>query len=121
MTGAIYQGEQLDMRGLLERGMAWAFNGTAGLASEPWQTFKRGETIVLEIDNRTRFDQPLHLHGHVWSIIAEEPVWRDTIIAGRNAITRIVFIADNPGDWGIMSAIAERADSGLITFFRVEP
>ena len=121
MTGALYQGEHLDTRGLLERGMAWAFNGTAGLASEPWQTFKPGETIILEIDNRTRFDQPLHLHGHVWSVIAEEPIWRDTIIAGRSAVTRVVFVADNPGDWGIMSAIAERADSGLITFFRVEP
>jgi FtsP/CotA-like multicopper oxidase with cupredoxin domain len=121
MTGAFYQGEKLDMRALLEHGMAWAFNGTAGLGPEPWQTFKQGETIILEIDNRTRFDQPLHIHGHVWSVIAEEPVWRDTIIANRSAVTRCVFIADNPGDWGIMSAIAERADSGLITSFRVEP
>jgi FtsP/CotA-like multicopper oxidase with cupredoxin domain len=120
MTGAIYRGEKLDMRALLEHGMAWAFNGTAGLGPEPWQAFKRGETIVLEIDNRTKFDQPLHLHGHVWAIIAEEPVWRDTLIANRGSVTRAVFVADNPGDWGIMSAIAERADSGLITSFRVE-
>jgi FtsP/CotA-like multicopper oxidase with cupredoxin domain len=121
MTGAIYRGEKLDTRALLEQGMAWAFNGTSGLAAEPWQVLKQGETIVLEIENRTRFDQPLHLHGHVWSIIAEEPVWRDTIIANRSAVTRAVFVADNTGDWGIMSAIAERADSGLITSFRVEP
>lgn len=120
MTGATYRGEKLETRTLLEHGMAWAFNGTAGLGPEPWQAFKRGETIILEIDNRTKFDQPLHLHGHVWAIIAEEPVWRDTIIANRGSVTRAVFVADNPGDWGIMSAIAERADSGLITSFRVE-
>ena len=121
MTGAIYNGETLDTRGLLEHGMAWAFNGTAGLGPEPWQTFKQGETVLFEIDNRTRFDQPIHIHGHVWAVTAAEPVWRDTIIAERSTVTRVVFVADNPGDWGIMSAIAERADSGLITSFRVEP
>ena len=50
-AGAIYQGERARSPALLEKGMAWAFNGTAGLAAEPWQTFKRGETVVL-LDGR---------------------------------------------------------------------
>src|SRR5262249_16205212 len=83
MIGPIHGGEKLDLRALLERGMAWAINGTAGLAPEPWQTFIRGETVILAVENRTKFDQPIHIHGHVWRIILEQDQpqpWRDTAV-----------------------------------------
>ena len=86
LKSAIYQGEKLDLRALLEKKMAWALNGTAGIAVEPWQTFKLGEAVVFEVENRTAFAQPLHIHGHVWREIeragkplADEP-WRDTVV-----------------------------------------
>jgi FtsP/CotA-like multicopper oxidase with cupredoxin domain len=120
MTGAVLDGEKLDLRALLEKGMAWAINGTAGLASEPWATFAQGETVILEVDNRTKFDQPLHIHGHVWQVIAELPQpFRDTIVIPREKQVKLGFVADNPGKWGIQSTIAERVDSGLITSFEV--
>jgi FtsP/CotA-like multicopper oxidase with cupredoxin domain len=120
MTGAVYGGERLDLRGLLEKGMAWAINGTAGLATEPWATFARGESVILAVDNRTKFDQPLHIHGHVWRLIEDQPQpWRDTVVIPVGAQAKLGFVADNPGQWGIQSAIAERVDSGLITSFEV--
>jgi FtsP/CotA-like multicopper oxidase with cupredoxin domain len=122
MTGAIHGGEKLDLRALLEKGMAWAINGIAGLADVPWQNFHRGESVILAVDNRTKFDQPLHIHGHVWRRIAEEDEpqpWRDTAVIPAGAQVRLAFIADNPGQWGIQSTIAERVDSGLITSFQV--
>jgi FtsP/CotA-like multicopper oxidase with cupredoxin domain len=120
MTGALLDGEKLDLRALLEKGMAWAINGTAGLASEPWATFAQGDTVVLEVDNRTKFDQPLHIHGHAWQVIAELPQpFRDTIVIPREKQVKLGFVADNPGKWGIQSTIAERVDSGLITSFEV--
>jgi FtsP/CotA-like multicopper oxidase with cupredoxin domain len=120
MTGALYGGEKLDLRALLEKGMAWAINGTAGLAADPWENFAQGDSVVLAIDNRTKFDQPLHIHGHVWKIIEEQPQpWRDTVVIPAGAEVKLGFVADNPGKWGIQSAIAERVDSGLITSFEV--
>jgi len=120
MTGAVYGGEKLDLRALLEKGMAWAINGTAGLAAQPWETFTKGESVVLDVANRTKFDQPLHIHGHVWKIIDDQPQpWRDTVVIPAGAQAKLGFVADNPGKWGIQSAIAERVDSGLITSFEV--
>ena len=120
MTGAVLDGEKLDLRALLEKGMAWAINGTAGLAQAPWETFSLGETVVLDVDNRTKFDQPLHIHGHVWQIIDEQPKpFRDTVVIPTGAQVKLGFVADNPGKWGIQSTIAERVDSGLITSFEV--
>jgi FtsP/CotA-like multicopper oxidase with cupredoxin domain len=120
MTGAIYGGEKLDLRALLEKGMAWAINGTAGLAAEPWESFAKGESVILAVDNKTKFDQPLHIHGHVWRVIEDQPgAWRDTAVVPAGAQVKLGFVADNPGKWGIQSTIAERVDSGLITSFEV--
>lgn len=122
MTGAVYAGEKLDLRALLEKDMAWAINGTAGLASEPWQTFAQGESVILAVENRTKFDQPIHIHGHVWRIVLDQDQpqpWRDTAVVPAGAQVKLGFVADNPGQWGIQSTVAERVDSGLITSFQV--
>jgi FtsP/CotA-like multicopper oxidase with cupredoxin domain len=120
MTGAVYNEEKLDLRALLEKGMAWAINGTSGLAAEPWETFAQGDTVILEVDNRTKFDQPLHIHGHVWQFIEDLPRgFRDTIVIPAEKQAKLGFVADNPGKWGIQSTIAERVDSGLMTSFEV--
>jgi FtsP/CotA-like multicopper oxidase with cupredoxin domain len=125
MTGADLDGEHFDLRALLEKGYAWSFNGAAGLGSSPWQTFRHGDTVVLDIDNRTAFDQPLHIHGHVWQPISDDIAggqpWRDTVVVKARKKARLGFIADNPGRWGLHSTVAERMDSGLFTSFVVMP
>ena len=73
LTAARLNGEARDLRTLLENGKGWAINGVAGPAAEPLFTAKTGETIRLEIENRTAFAQPLHIHGHVWQVIGDEP------------------------------------------------
>lgn len=120
MTGAVYAGEKLDLRSLLEKGLAWAINGTAGLGPEPWETFTQGETVILDVTNRTKFDQPLHIHGHVWRLIEDQPTpFRDTVVIPAESQVKLGFVADNPGRWGIQSTVAERIDSGLMTSFEV--
>jgi FtsP/CotA-like multicopper oxidase with cupredoxin domain len=125
LKSAVYQGEKLDIRTLLERKMAWALNGTAGIAAEPWQIFKAGEVVILDVDNRTAFAQPLHIHGHVWREIerAGKPVagepWRDTAVIPPKKGAKLAMRFDNPGDWALHSTIAERIDTGMITTFRV--
>ena len=125
MAGAELNGQHLELRALLEKGYAWAFNGVAGLAATPWQSFKQGDTVILAVDNQTGFDQPLHIHGHVWQPVSDDIAggqpWRDTAIVGTHKKVKLAFVADNPGRWGLHSTIAERMDTGLFTSFLVVP
>ena len=114
-------GEERDLRSLLENGKGWAINGVAGPAAEPLFTAKQGVTLGLEIDNRTAFAQPLHIHGHVWQDAGVEPAggWQDTAVMAAGEKRTWMFVADNPGTWAVHSLVAERADGGMIGSFVV--
>ena len=126
LKSATFKNEVLELRALLERGMAWALNGVAGPGGELMGRFAKGETIVMEINNTTQFDQPLHIHGHVWQVIEqggavqEGQPWRDTALVPQGQVQKLAFVADNPGVWVLQSLVAERADSGLIASFAIE-
>ncbi len=123
---ATFKNEVLELRALLERGMAWAVNGIAGPGGEVIGKFAKGESIILNIDNTTQFDQPLHIHGHVWQVIEqggavqEGQPWRDTALVPAARTQKLAFVADNPGIWVLQSLVAERVDSGLIASFAIE-
>ncbi len=125
LKSATYNNEPMDMRALLERGVAWAVNGVAGPGGEAIGNFAKGESVILDIDNATEFDQPLHIHGHVWQVIEqggaplEGQPWRDTTLVPRRQQQKLAFVADNPGLWVLQSLVAERADSGLIASFAI--
>ena len=117
--------EELLLRNLLEKGLAWAFNGHAGAGGPPLFEATKGETLVLAFDNTTAFPQPLHIHGHVWKLVEldgslrdAEP-WRDTIVVPALAKAKMLLVADNPGAWVLQSLIAERVDAGLLAGFTV--
>lgn len=126
LKSATFKNEVLDLRGLLERGMAWAINGVAGPGGDVIGKFMKGESIILDIDNATQFDQPLHVHGHVWQVIEqggtvqEGQPWRDTTLVPAAQKQKLAFVADNPGIWVVQSLVAERVDSGLIASFATE-
>src|SRR5262249_39003381 len=97
MTGAELDGERLELQALLEKGYAWASNGVAGLGPAPWRNLKRGDSVILEADNRPAFDQPLHIHGHVWQPvtgdIAGGQPWRDTTLIKARKKAKLGFVA----------------------------
>ncbi len=117
--------QDLDMRGLLEHGLAWAINGIAGIGGPVLFDAKKGETIVLDVDNQTAFTQALHIHGHVWQAIEQDgqalgaPNWRDTVVVPALGKMKLAMVCDNVGLWPIHSLIAERSDAGLIGAFSV--
>ena len=125
LKSAKFKNEVMDMRALLEQGIAWAINDAAGPGGEPIGKFSKGETVVFEIDNRTNFEQPLHIHGHVWQVIerAGEPQgsqpWMDTAVVASQQKQKLAFVADNVGLWALQSLVAERVDAGLIASFSV--
>jgi FtsP/CotA-like multicopper oxidase with cupredoxin domain len=80
--------------------------------------------VVLAIANQTPTVQPLHLHGHVFRLLHPfddgwEPYWLDTFQVPENRTVRIAYVADNPGRWALSSAVLERFDTGLWTWFEV--
>lgn len=122
LTSAVFNGAERDLRTLLENGKGWAINRVAGPSPEPAFTARAGETVRLQVTNLTAFAQPLHIHGHVWQVAgeAESPPLADTAVIPAGESLALTFRADNPGLWAIHSAVAERADGGLITSFKVE-
>ena len=117
--------ETLDLRKLLEKGLAWAINGVAGLGGPFLFEAQKGETLLLVVENKTSFAQPIHVHGHLWQVVEQggaaldgQP-WRDTAVIPGSSTVKLLLVADNPGPWAIQSLVAERCDAGLIGAFRV--
>jgi FtsP/CotA-like multicopper oxidase with cupredoxin domain len=119
--GAEFEGRQMDMPALVERGQVWAFNGVAGMAEAPLFGLARGETIRLDLVNDTAFPHAIHLHGHHFrEIRADGPgPWRDTTLVAPGATAPIVLAGDNPGDWLLHCHMLGHQASGMKTWFRV--
>jgi FtsP/CotA-like multicopper oxidase with cupredoxin domain len=122
LTSAVLNGQERDLRTLLEAGKGWAINGVAGPSPEPAFTAEKGETLRLEIENRTAFSQPVHIHGHVWQVVsgAERGPFQDSAVIPAGETVSLLLVADNPGLWALHSLVAERADGGLISAFSVK-
>jgi FtsP/CotA-like multicopper oxidase with cupredoxin domain len=118
--------EKLELRQMLERGLAWAINGIAGPGGPVLFSAKLGETLALEIENRTGFDQVICVLGHVWTMVElsgaapSMQVLRDTAVLPAQSKAKLLMVADNPGLWAIQSTQADRADGGLYATFAVE-
>lgn len=120
---------RLDLTGV-DLGAPWLINGKAnrakGAADAPAPLFRarRGQPIVLRVENRTALPQPLHIHGHVVRVLHPlddgwEPYFLDTVIVPEGKVLQLAFIADNPGRWLISSSVTERFDAGLWGWFEV--
>jgi FtsP/CotA-like multicopper oxidase with cupredoxin domain len=62
----------------MDGGAAWAINGMSmtgdGQADmPPMVTFKRGQSVVLNIKNQTAWWHPMHLHGHSLRVVIQSP------------------------------------------------
>jgi FtsP/CotA-like multicopper oxidase with cupredoxin domain len=131
MSHAVLDGSPTDFRELVRRGRMWAINGVVapehgdGHVMEPMLTFRRGETCLLAMENRTAFHHPMHLHGHTFRVLARDGVpsswreWRDTVLLTPRERVEIGFVADNPGDWMFHCHILEHQQAGMMATIRV--
>ena len=55
MRSAVYQGENLDIRTLVQKGVVWAFNGIAGMTDTPLLTAMRNDIVRIRLVNDTSF------------------------------------------------------------------
>lgn len=85
---------------------------------------KRGELVLITIENHTMHPHSMHLHGHVFRVIALDGVshygaLRDTVMipGGCRSVT-IAFEADAPGEWLFHCHMEFHMAAGMVTTVR---
>jgi FtsP/CotA-like multicopper oxidase with cupredoxin domain len=101
---------------------AWSLNGEYWPQVSPLMLTK-GQRVEIDLVNRTMMAHPIHLHGHVFQVIAIDgrPVQgavRDTILVMPMGRVRIAFDADNPGRWALHCHNLYHMVTGMMTEFR---
>jgi FtsP/CotA-like multicopper oxidase with cupredoxin domain len=96
-----------------------------GHVHAPFLTLKRGGRYVLAMRNDTAWPHPIHLHGHVFRVIAVNGAptrhreWRDTVLMHPRERIDIAFVADNPGDWMFHCHVLAHQAGGMTAMVRV--
>jgi len=103
---------------------AWSMNGEYWPQVSPLMLTK-GQRVEIDLVNRTMMAHPIHLHGHVFQVIAIDgrPIQgavRDTVLVMPMARVRIAFDADNPGRWPLHCHNLYHMVTGMMTEFRYE-
>lgn len=130
LQSATYKGKTYDGRTLaMEHSQTWAFNGIAGMPSEPLFSVPRGRTVKLKLRNDTRWPHNIHLHGHHFVQMPDTAMdapannragaLQDTVLIDTDKAADIAFLADNPGKWMIHCHMLEHQASGMASWFEV--
>jgi FtsP/CotA-like multicopper oxidase with cupredoxin domain len=75
--------------------------------------------------NRTMMSHPMHLHGHVFQVVAINGkrlsgALRDTVLVPAMTSVTIAFDADNPGRWAFHCHNLYHMESGMMTTLQYE-
>lgn len=124
---AMLGGEWMDLRSIARQGYVWALNDVVGnqLKMPPLIDVKRGQTVLLDINNDTAFPHPMHLHGHHMKLLEidgtamKSPHWVDSPLVLPRQNVKLAFVADNPGDWLFHCHALEHHAAGLGTLVRI--
>jgi FtsP/CotA-like multicopper oxidase with cupredoxin domain len=103
----------------------WAFNNVVGMGDRPLFEAAGGESVGIEMTNKTQHPHAIHIHGHDFRIIPQtsppthNDTWYDTVVIAPKENMRIAFVAGKPGRWMIHCHVLEHSVSGMDTWFRV--
>lgn len=95
------------------------FNGAASPDAAPILV-RPGQVVRLRFVNNTDFYHPMHLHGHIFTVLSKNgqpltgsPVHQDTVLVGPHETWEVAFVADNPGLWMLHCHVMIHASFGL--------
>jgi FtsP/CotA-like multicopper oxidase with cupredoxin domain len=95
------------------------FNGMASPNIPPIRVVE-GQLVRLHFVNRSPKFHPIHIHGHVFSVLARNgrplsgsPVHVDAIQVGPDETWDVAFKADNPGIWMLHCHVLSHAVAGM--------
>jgi FtsP/CotA-like multicopper oxidase with cupredoxin domain len=82
---------------------AWSLNGQTYPEAKPF-TIAKGERVEFVMTNTTMMSHPMHLHGHVFQVVAVNGTRypgaiRDTVLVPPKTSVTFAFDANNPGKW----------------------
>ena len=97
----------------------WGLNGKE-YPDGPPLTVAKGERVEVEMRNRTGMSHPMHLHGHVFQVVAIDGsrfdgALRDTVLVPPERAVTIAFDADNPGRWAFHCHVLYHMEAGMFT------
>jgi FtsP/CotA-like multicopper oxidase with cupredoxin domain len=103
---------------------AWSMNGEYWPHVTPLM-LNKGQRIEIELVNRSMMAHPIHLHGHVFQVVAIDGqalhgAVRDTVLVSPRGRVRIAFDADNPGRWAFHCHNLYHMETGMMTEFRYQ-
>lgn len=90
----------------------------------PLAVLERGRSYVFELENKSSFMHPIHIHGHTFSFLRSSKQRRpahhtDTLLLLPQEKAEVAFVADNPGAWMLHCHVIEHQESGMMGYFRV--
>ena len=82
-----------------------------------------GQRVAIEMMNHSMMAHPMHLHGHVFQVVAINGVpltgaARDTVLVPTKGSVTVAFDADNPGRWAFHCHNLYHMMTGMMTEFR---
>jgi FtsP/CotA-like multicopper oxidase with cupredoxin domain len=90
--------------------------------SVPPITVSEGQIVRLHIVNATAEYHPMHLHGHLMSVLSVDdqpvqgsPIHQDSILVGPHQTIDVAFAANNPGVWMFHCHVLLHAGMGMTT------
>jgi FtsP/CotA-like multicopper oxidase with cupredoxin domain len=103
---------------------AWSMNGEYWPHVTPLMLSK-SQRIEIELVNGSMMTHPIHLHGHVFQVVAIDGrtlrgAVRDTVLVSPGGRVRIAFDADNPGRWAFHCHNLYHMETGMMTEFRYQ-
>lgn len=87
----------------------------------PPVTVREGDLVKLRLVNRSQKFHPIHIHGHVFTVLsrngrplAGSPVHQDAVLVKPNETWEVAFKADNPGIWMLHCHVLGHAYAGMV-------
>lgn len=95
----------------------WTINGRTFADMQPL-TVRDGQRVAMTFRNATMMWHPMHLHGHTFQVMGEDGrpgARKDILIVLPMQRIRVLFAADNPGQWMLHCHNAYHQDAGMMT------
>jgi len=104
-------------------GVAYQMNG-AVFPETGALDVRTGDIVWLTFVNQSRADHPIHLHGHLLTLVARSGspavgvIVKDTVVVPPGASVTVAFRADNPGWWMLHCHELYHAAGGMMMLLR---
>ncbi|MCW6511720.1 multicopper oxidase family protein [Lichenifustis flavocetrariae] len=102
----------------------WSLNGVTYGQDSPLMV-AAGDRVELVMTNKTMMAHPMHLHGHVFQVVAIDGqrfdgAMRDTVLVPPKSVVTVAFDADNPGHWAFHCHNLYHMEAGMMTTVHYE-